>query len=119
MAPWGKDDGTAEVAVPVTPEMWAALHPSGGDSQTAIAELHRRGIERLRVHFECDEEEANMIAGDPLYNESCTTEYYQVERAFEKKRKLPRRIVLTYMRPGSRTPNMDRIEEERKEEKEE
>jgi hypothetical protein len=107
--PWGKDDGTAEVAIPVTPEMWHDLHQHGEDP---VWKLHEKGLDRLRMKYLVDEEEVQIIGSDPVYCESCRVEYWRTMRRFDKKRDLPRRIVLTYTRPGTRDEKMRLAEEE-------
>ncbi len=106
--PWMEDDGTAEVAIPVTSEMWHDLHQQGVDP---VEKLHDKGLDRLRMRYLVDEEEVQLIGNDPVYIESCRVEYWQTMRRFDKKRQLPKRIVLTYMRPGSRDKKMDVVEE--------
>ena len=113
--PWRKDDGTFDIAVPVTPEMWHDLHQQGADP---VQKLIEKGLDRCRMHYRMDEEEVAMVGGDPTYAEDCRVQYWEARRVFEKHKKLPRRIVLKAMRPGSRKANMKEVDAS-KEEREE
>jgi len=101
--PWHRDDGTFDIAIPVTPEMWHDLHQQGNDP---VQRLHEKGLDRCRMHYRMDEEEIAMVDSDPVYSDDCRATYWETMRVFEKHRKLPRRIVLTATRPGSRKANM-------------
>lgn len=101
--PWRRDDGTFEIAIPVTPELWHDLHQQGVDP---VQRLHEKGLDRCRMHYQMDEMEVSLVDSDPTYSEDCRTQYWETMNRFDKHRKLPRRIVLTAMRPGSRKANM-------------
>jgi hypothetical protein len=101
--PLFRDDGTAIVVVPVNPDMWNGLHGPGMDP---VSEVHRRGLDRLRMQYEMDEEEIAAVDADELYGESCRSAYWSAMRGFDRHRKLPRTLVLHYNRPGTRKSNM-------------
>ena len=99
---WG-DEETGHVRVEVNSEMWTAIHAPGLDPPT---EVGRRGLDVLRMHYGCEEDEVELIAGDPLYQNSCRTEYWEAKRRFDARRKLPRKFVLEFTRPGTRSRRM-------------
>lgn len=90
--------------VPVSPEMWTSMHAPGLDPP---GELGRRGVDVLRMRYEMDETEAQFIESDARYQDSCRAEYWAAKRTFDAHRKLPRKIVLEFSRPGSRTRRMN------------
>ena len=96
------------VKVVVTSEAWSAIHAPGLDPPT---EVGRRGLDVLRMNYGCEEDEIQFIESDPLFRNSCHTEYWESKRRFDHKRKLPRKWVLHYTRPGTRKPDMKAKEE--------
>ena len=102
-------DETGRVRVPVNSEMWAAIHSPGLDPPS---EVGRRGENVLRMKYECEEDEVDFISRDPLYRNSCRTEYWQAKRMFDRKRKLPGHMTLEFNRPGTRTKRMSEAKPE-------
>lgn len=98
---WGEETG--RVKVPVNAEMWTTIHAQGLDPPT---EIGRRGLDVLRMEYGCEEDEVEFIGKDALYANSCRTEYWQAKRTFDRHRKLPRKMVLEFNRPGTRTAGM-------------
>lgn len=97
------DIETGRVKVHVSGEMWTAIHAPGLDPSS---EIGRRGLDVLRMDYGCEEDEAQFIAGDVLYQNCCRTEYWEAKRRFDAHRKLPRKFVLEFTRPGTRGPRM-------------
>jgi hypothetical protein len=104
-----RDEETGRVKVVVTTEMWTAIHQQGADPP---AEIGRRGLDVLRMKYQCEEDEIQFIQSDPLYQNSCRTEYWEAKRMFDRKRKLPSKFRLDFNRPGTRKPNMKEAEAE-------
>lgn len=107
MSIWGEDDGKEVVYIPITLETWNQINTS----PEPVGEVHRRGLDRLRMSYQMDEGEIEVIGKDPVYIESCRREYWKSMRMVDKSRKLPRRLELDYSRPGSRDRHMKLVEE--------
>lgn len=97
------DEETGRVKVPVSAEMWTNIHADGLDPPT---EVGRRGLDVLRMVYGCEEDEVALIADDAAYQNSCRTEYWDAKRRFDAHRKLPRKFVLEFTRPGTRSRRM-------------
>lgn len=112
---WFKDDGTAVVSMPITPEAWTAINAPNADP---VNEVHRRGLDHLRMKNGMDEGEIAVVSSDGLYLQSCRTEYWNAKRTFDKHRKLPGKFKLEFTRPGTRGRNLkveeDSVEGEKK-----
>jgi hypothetical protein len=100
--PLFRDDGTAEINVPIEGETWTAIHQPNLDP---VNEVHRRGLDRLRLKHEYEEDEIAVVSSDQLYLQSCRSEYWAAKKMFDKKRKLPKRFRLEFQRPGTRKSN--------------
>ena len=100
---------TGRVRVEVSAEMWTAIHAPGLDPSEEVA---RRGADVLRMKYDCEEDEVQMIIEDPLYRDSARTEYWAVKKRFDRKRKLPGHMTLEFNRPGTRNRRMKEVEAE-------
>lgn len=105
-----RDEEIGKVKVEVTTEMWTAIHAPGLDPPS---EISRRGLDVLRTRYECEEDEVEFVGSDPLYRNSCRVQYWEAKRRFDSRRKLPRKLVLHFNRPGTRKANMKESEEGR------
>jgi hypothetical protein len=97
------DEERGRVKIRVNGEVWTNIHAPGMDPPT---EIERRGLDELRVKYECEEDEIELIANDPLYKDSARTEYWEARREYDTKRRYPRKMVLEFNRPGTRKANM-------------
>jgi hypothetical protein len=99
-----RDEEVGRVKVHVTTEMWTSIHAPGLDPPS---EVGRRGLDVLRRDYQCEEDEIEFIGSDSLYRNSCRTEYWEAKRRFDSRRKLPRKMVLEFHRPGTRNKRMN------------
>lgn len=104
-----RDDERGTVRVEVNGEMWTAIHAPGQDPGR---EIQRRGLDVLRLRYNCEEDEVQAIEKDPVYENSCNAEYWRARRLYTEKRKLPSHLKLEFQRPGTRKPNMKPEKEE-------
>lgn len=100
--PFFGDEGSAWVVIPVNAEMWTAIHAPNLDP---VAEIQRRGLDRLRLNYGYEEDEIEVVSGDALYANACREEYWKAKKRFDKHRKIPRHFKVEFQRPGTRKPN--------------
>jgi len=95
---------TDQVSLPTPTEAWPKIVAGG------VPEVQRRATEALRLRESYEELELAAIASDPLFAQSCLEGFSAGKKAYEKRRRLPTKLVVKFNRPGRKKAQPDTAE---------
>jgi cytosine/adenosine deaminase-related metal-dependent hydrolase len=91
-------DGIGTVRVPMNADLWIGLEKSPDPGSA----LRTRALEELRRHG-YREDEVRVVAGDPVFAESCSTQYNRAVARFHGwRRSLPSSLSIEFQLPGTK-----------------